>query len=80
MSDSSEYLEAEQPATPLALPGQNLPDKLYVIPIHNRPFFPAQVLLAQVPELVDGAAPEMLDLLHTGPARARASLAALGER
>jgi len=33
-----------------------------------------------VPELVDGAAPEMLDLLHTGPARARASLAALGER
>ena len=44
MSDSSEYLEAEQPATPLALPGQNLPDKLYVIPIHNRPFFPAQVL------------------------------------
>ena len=28
----------------LALPGQNLPDKLYVIPIHGRPFFPAQVL------------------------------------
>ncbi|MBX3702057.1 MAG: serine/threonine protein kinase [Dokdonella sp.] len=43
-------------------------------------FEQAQVLLAQVPELVDGAAPEMLDLLHTGPARARASLAALGER
>ncbi|HLT03902.1 MAG TPA: LON peptidase substrate-binding domain-containing protein, partial [Pseudomonas sp.] len=28
----------------LALPGQSLPDKLYVIPIHGRPFFPAQVL------------------------------------
>ena len=28
----------------LALPGQNLPDTLYVIPIHGRPFFPAQVL------------------------------------
>ena len=30
--------------TTLALPGQNLPDKVYIIPIHNRPFFPAQVL------------------------------------
>ena len=30
--------------TELALPGQNLPDKVYIIPIHNRPFFPAQVL------------------------------------
>ncbi|PZP26608.1 endopeptidase La [Pseudomonas kuykendallii] len=28
----------------LALPGQTLPDKVYIIPIHNRPFFPAQVL------------------------------------
>ncbi|WP_417661354.1 endopeptidase La [Pseudomonas sp.] len=28
----------------LALPNQQLPDKLYVIPIHNRPLFPAQVL------------------------------------
>ncbi len=31
-------------STELALPGQNLPDKVYIIPIHNRPFFPAQVL------------------------------------
>ncbi|MEB0039691.1 endopeptidase La [Pseudomonas sp. MH10] len=31
-------------STSLALPGQNLPDKVYIIPIHNRPFFPAQVL------------------------------------
>ena len=30
--------------TELALPDQNLPDKVYIIPIHNRPFFPAQVL------------------------------------
>ena len=30
--------------TELALPEQNLPDKVYIIPIHNRPFFPAQVL------------------------------------
>ncbi len=30
--------------TSLALPGQNLPDTVYIIPIHNRPFFPAQVL------------------------------------
>ncbi|TBU99846.1 endopeptidase La [Stutzerimonas kirkiae] len=31
-------------ATQLALPDQEQPDKLYIIPIHNRPFFPAQVL------------------------------------
>ncbi|QLF92229.1 endopeptidase La [Pseudomonas sp. ABC1] len=31
-------------ATQLALPDQEHPDKLYIIPIHNRPFFPAQVL------------------------------------
>ncbi len=57
MSDQQDY--AESPAddlesdhiehsttssTELTLPGQNLPDKVYVIPIHNRPFFPAQVL------------------------------------
>jgi ATP-dependent Lon protease len=35
---------SEQSSQGLALPGQQLPDKLYVIPIHNRPFFPAQVL------------------------------------
>ena len=34
----------EQNPTGLVLPDQNLPDKLYIIPIHNRPFFPAQVL------------------------------------
>ncbi|UQY35525.1 endopeptidase La [Pseudomonas fulva] len=37
-------IASEQASHSLMLPGQNLPDKLYVIPIHNRPFFPAQVL------------------------------------
>jgi len=32
------------PSKNLALPEQIQPDKLYIIPIHNRPFFPAQVL------------------------------------
>ena len=36
--------EPDASSTSLALPDQNLPDKLYIIPIHNRPFFPAQVL------------------------------------
>ncbi|WP_131106856.1 LON peptidase substrate-binding domain-containing protein, partial [Pseudomonas sp. Sample_10] len=47
--DPSEYADPENathhtPGKGLALPGQNLPDKVYIIPIHNRPFFPAQVL------------------------------------
>ncbi|PAU62831.1 endopeptidase La [Pseudomonas sp. PIC25] len=37
--------QVEKPgSTGLALPVQSLPDKLYIMPIHNRPFFPAQVL------------------------------------
>ncbi|MFB4393225.1 MULTISPECIES: endopeptidase La [unclassified Pseudomonas] len=40
-----DHLDAQAaPGHALALPGQQLPDKVYVIPIHNRPFFPAQVL------------------------------------
>jgi ATP-dependent Lon protease len=47
--DPSEYADPENaphhtPGKSLALPGQNLPDQVYIIPIHNRPFFPAQVL------------------------------------
>ena len=51
--NSTEYTDIEHPhsehqphsgGTELALPEQNLPDKVYIIPIHNRPFFPAQVL------------------------------------
>jgi len=48
----------------LALPGQQLPDKVYVIPIHNRPFFPAQVLPVIVNE--DPWA-ETLDLVAKSP-------------
>ena len=48
MSDQDvnpEHISDAQPAgTGLVLPGQTLPTTLYVIPIHNRPFFPAQVL------------------------------------
>ena len=34
----------EPQSTGLVLPSHQFPDKLYVVPIHNRPFFPAQVL------------------------------------
>ena len=37
-------VHAQSSSTGLVLPAQQLPDKLYIIPIHNRPFFPAQVL------------------------------------
>ncbi|MCE5985943.1 endopeptidase La [Pseudomonas sp. 5FOS] len=48
----------------LALPGQQLPDKVYVIPIHNRPFFPAQVLPVIVNEEPWA---ETLDLVAKSP-------------
>ncbi|WP_299728867.1 endopeptidase La [uncultured Endozoicomonas sp.] len=35
--------ENQEPGTGLVLPNQALPDKLYLIPVSNRPFFPAQV-------------------------------------
>lgn len=41
---SEDHIEHTTSGKGLALPGQNLPDKVYIIPIHNRPFFPAQVL------------------------------------
>ncbi|WP_341781200.1 endopeptidase La [Ectopseudomonas mendocina] len=48
MNDQDIHSEAVednvQSTTGLVLPAQRLPDKLYVIPINNRPFFPAQVL------------------------------------
>ncbi|MFK3815587.1 endopeptidase La [Pseudomonas sp. NPDC089407] len=53
-----------EPGHALALPGQQLPDKVYVIPIHNRPFFPAQVL----PVLVNEEPwAETLDLVAKSP-------------
>ena len=48
MNDQQDVEIAAEHASPtahsLVLPNQQLPDKLYVIPVHNRPFFPAQVL------------------------------------
>ena len=42
--DIPQELEQDHSSTGLVLPDQDLPDKLYIVPIHNRPFFPAQVL------------------------------------
>ena len=36
--------ESESNNTGVVLQGHALPDKLYIMPVHNRPFFPAQVL------------------------------------
>ncbi|GLK88193.1 endopeptidase La [Pseudomonas turukhanskensis] len=52
MNDHVTDIDDEDTLTPeglhlphaLALPNQRPPERLYVIPIHNRPFFPAQVL------------------------------------
>jgi len=65
--DEDSEVEHTTPAEPghaLALPGQNLPDKVYVIPIHNRPFFPAQVLPVIVNEEPWA---ETLDLVAKSP-------------
>lgn len=42
--DINHEFEQNISSTGLVLPDQDLPDKLYIIPVHNRPFFPAQVL------------------------------------
>src|SRR5690606_41334139 len=45
--DVPDYIEqqrSDQPGTGLVLPDQRLPQKLYLLPINNRPFFPAQVM------------------------------------
>ncbi|SDS15999.1 ATP dependent PIM1 peptidase. Serine peptidase. MEROPS family S16 [Halopseudomonas xinjiangensis] len=39
-----------QPGTGLVIPNQRLPDRLYLLPVHNRPFFPAQVMPVVVNE------------------------------
>ncbi|MFC0711596.1 endopeptidase La [Azorhizophilus paspali] len=39
-----EIVDEKTAANSLVLPEQTLPEQVYVIPIHNRPFFPAQVL------------------------------------
>ena len=44
MSDQEQQAEIIEAGSSLAIPGQERPERLYVIPVHNRPFFPAQVL------------------------------------
>src|SRR5690554_8237116 len=38
------------PSTGLVIPNQRLPDRLYLLPITNRPFFPAQVMPVVIDE------------------------------
>ncbi|QJD58122.1 endopeptidase La [Pseudomonas sp. gcc21] len=42
--DEQEHKQDFEPGTGLVIPNQRLPDKIYLLPIHNRPFFPAQVM------------------------------------
>lgn len=50
MSDRNQHDETiieevtEQPSKQMVVANQSFPEKLYIIPINNRPFFPAQVL------------------------------------
>lgn len=50
LPDDIEQEETSQPGTGLVIPSQRLPDKLYLLPINNRPFFPAQVMPVVVNE------------------------------
>lgn len=55
-SNQTDYLEGDQDAsadkasTGLVVPSQRLPNQLYLLPINNRPFFPAQVMPVVVDE------------------------------
>tara|TARA_R110000764_G_scaffold138885_4_gene226655 strand:+ start:9329 stop:11731 length:2403 start_codon:yes stop_codon:yes gene_type:complete len=52
-SATSDFIERDQDepsGTSLALPNQRLPNRLYLLPINNRPFFPAQVMPVLVNE------------------------------
>ena len=48
--DHIEQDQDDHPGTGLAVPDQRLPQKLYLLPITNRPFFPAQVMPVVVNE------------------------------
>src|SRR5699024_3270273 len=41
--DITEYIGKNEHGRELALPEQSLPKRMYVLPVSNRPFFPAQV-------------------------------------
>src|SRR5690606_13968075 len=45
-----EIIEAGKPDGHLALPGQSLPERVYLIPVHNRPCVPGRVLPVLVNE------------------------------
>ncbi|WP_022964182.1 endopeptidase La [Halopseudomonas pelagia] len=55
-SSQSDYIERDNKSTSsnngteLVVPNQRLPNKLYLLPIQNRPFFPAQVMPVVVDE------------------------------
>ena len=55
-NSNSEYFERDpnkasnQQGTDLVIPNQRLPNQLYLLPIQNRPFFPAQVMPVVVDE------------------------------
>ncbi|MBA6419519.1 endopeptidase La [Pseudomonas sp. 5Ae-yellow] len=51
--ETSDFIERDNEAvsgTHLAVPNQRLPPRLHLLPIHNRPFFPAQVMPVVVNE------------------------------
>lgn len=41
--DTMEYIGKDENRQSLALPQQSMPKRMYVLPVQNRPFFPAQV-------------------------------------
>ena len=41
--DLAEYIGKDEHSKGLALPDQVMPQRMYVLPVSNRPFFPAQV-------------------------------------
>ncbi|MGO1659987.1 MAG: hypothetical protein ACTHYN_15435, partial [Marinobacter sp.] len=41
--DPTNYIGENKQSKDLALPQQSLPKQMYVLPVSNRPFFPAQV-------------------------------------
>lgn len=41
--DVTEYIGKDENSKSLALPQQVMPQRMYILPVSNRPFFPAQV-------------------------------------
>lgn len=47
---SDEPLQHESRTGQLLLPGDALPERIYLLPVHNRPFFPAQIQPLVIPQ------------------------------